>query len=261
MTDHIEGALSTMHPTVAKLVEEVRDLPMSMSETLPASADEVRSMGATFIDLQLDALEGAGGYAREMTEDRAVRQRELLTPYGLRTLARGCTACPLWEGTTLHDLYEAAYLPWEWQPRLKSIASDLGLDCFSSPFDPARRDAASSDRTGSALPTRLGHRRPIRFRLACRSKLACQFPVHQLPRPLPHLLHNPASDRRTTQGIFHIAGFGLPVPDDAGRPRRVPRPRAPRPAARRGREALLRAPDGLVPDGRRPADLGGQPVG
>lgn len=46
-----------------------------------ASADEVRSMGATFIDLQLDALEGSGGYAREMTEERATRQRELLTPY------------------------------------------------------------------------------------------------------------------------------------------------------------------------------------
>ncbi|MEO5959248.1 MAG: hypothetical protein ABIZ49_04755 [Opitutaceae bacterium] len=28
------------------------------------------------------------------------------------------------------------------------------------------------------------------------------------------VLHNPRSDRRTTQGIFHIAEFGLPVPDD-----------------------------------------------
>jgi NAD(P) transhydrogenase subunit alpha len=46
-----------------------------------ASADEVRSLGATFVDLGLDALEGAGGYAREMTEERAQRQRELLTPY------------------------------------------------------------------------------------------------------------------------------------------------------------------------------------
>jgi len=47
----------------------------------PASADEVKSMGATFITLDLEALEGTGGYAREMTEDRAQRQRELLTPY------------------------------------------------------------------------------------------------------------------------------------------------------------------------------------
>src|SRR5215212_114669 len=28
------------------------------------------------------------------------------------------------------------------------------------------------------------------------------------------VLHNPRSDRRTTQGIFHIADFGVPVPDD-----------------------------------------------
>ncbi|MFL6069994.1 MAG: NAD(P) transhydrogenase subunit alpha [Actinomycetes bacterium] len=46
-----------------------------------AAADEIRSMGAKFIDLDLDSLEGAGGYAREMTEDRAQRQRDLLAPY------------------------------------------------------------------------------------------------------------------------------------------------------------------------------------
>ncbi|HEU4568032.1 MAG TPA: NAD(P) transhydrogenase subunit alpha [Marmoricola sp.] len=46
-----------------------------------AAAEEIRSMGAHSIDLELETLEGAGGYAREMTEDRAARQRELLTPY------------------------------------------------------------------------------------------------------------------------------------------------------------------------------------
>ncbi len=46
-----------------------------------ASAEEIRSLGAQAIDLELETLEGAGGYAREMTEDRAARQMELLTPY------------------------------------------------------------------------------------------------------------------------------------------------------------------------------------
>lgn len=46
-----------------------------------AAAEEIRSMGAQAIELELETLEGAGGYAREMTEDRAARQRELLTPY------------------------------------------------------------------------------------------------------------------------------------------------------------------------------------
>lgn len=46
-----------------------------------AAADEIRSMGAKFIELDLESLEGAGGYAREMTEERSQRQRELLTPF------------------------------------------------------------------------------------------------------------------------------------------------------------------------------------
>ncbi|WP_244834824.1 pseudaminic acid synthase [Clostridium sp. BJN0001] len=41
----------------------------------------------------------------------------------------------IWDGTTLHKLYEKAYTPWEWQPKLKKIAEDLGLIFFSSPFD------------------------------------------------------------------------------------------------------------------------------
>jgi N-acetylneuraminate synthase len=41
----------------------------------------------------------------------------------------------LWDGRTLHDLYAEAYMPWEWQPRLKRVAEELGMDCFSSAFD------------------------------------------------------------------------------------------------------------------------------
>ena len=41
----------------------------------------------------------------------------------------------LWDGTTLHKLYEKAYTPWDWQPKLQKIAGELGLEFFSSPFD------------------------------------------------------------------------------------------------------------------------------
>lgn len=41
----------------------------------------------------------------------------------------------LWDGKTLYQLYQEAYTPWEWQPKLKKIAEDLGLIYFSSPFD------------------------------------------------------------------------------------------------------------------------------
>ncbi len=41
----------------------------------------------------------------------------------------------LWDGSTFHELYRKAYLPWEWQPELKKIAEKAGLIAFSSPFD------------------------------------------------------------------------------------------------------------------------------
>jgi pseudaminic acid synthase len=41
----------------------------------------------------------------------------------------------LWDGRTLYNLYKEAYTPWEWQPKLKKIAEEEGLICFSSPFD------------------------------------------------------------------------------------------------------------------------------
>ncbi len=41
----------------------------------------------------------------------------------------------IWEGRNLYELYGEAFTPWEWQPRLRQVASDLGLDLFSSPFD------------------------------------------------------------------------------------------------------------------------------
>lgn len=41
----------------------------------------------------------------------------------------------LWKGYRAIELYREAAMPYEWQPRLKRIANDLGLICFSTPFD------------------------------------------------------------------------------------------------------------------------------
>jgi NAD(P) transhydrogenase subunit alpha len=54
---------------------------VSAYDVRAAAAEEVRSVGGEFIDLGLDTLEGAAGYAREMTQERADRQRELLAPH------------------------------------------------------------------------------------------------------------------------------------------------------------------------------------
>ena len=41
----------------------------------------------------------------------------------------------IWEGKNLYELYAEAYTPWDWHPKLKRVANELGLDCFSTPFD------------------------------------------------------------------------------------------------------------------------------
>lgn len=41
----------------------------------------------------------------------------------------------LWAGKNLHDLYKQAYTPWEWHAPIMERARELGLICFSSPFD------------------------------------------------------------------------------------------------------------------------------
>jgi NAD(P) transhydrogenase subunit alpha len=44
-----------------------------------AAAEEVRSLGASFLELELESQEGAGGYAKEQTGDFAAKQQQLLT--------------------------------------------------------------------------------------------------------------------------------------------------------------------------------------
>jgi len=65
-----------------------------------------------------------------------------LQTYTADTITIACDRDPfrvgggtLWDGRLLHDLYAEAYTPWEWQPKLKQVANDLGLDLFSTPFD------------------------------------------------------------------------------------------------------------------------------
>jgi pseudaminic acid synthase len=46
----------------------------------------------------------------------------------------------LWDGRTLHELYQESFTPWEWQPKLQIVARELGLEFFASAFDPTAVD-------------------------------------------------------------------------------------------------------------------------
>ena len=50
----------------------------------------------------------------------------------------------IWDGEYLYKLYERAFTPWDWQPKLKKIAEDMGLIFFSTPFDESSADFLDS---------------------------------------------------------------------------------------------------------------------
>ena len=46
----------------------------------------------------------------------------------------------MWDGITLHQLYQQAYTPWEWHNAIFNEAKKVGIDCFSTPFDKSAVD-------------------------------------------------------------------------------------------------------------------------
>lgn len=41
----------------------------------------------------------------------------------------------IWQGQSLYELYEKAHTPWEWHKEIFRYAKELGILCFSTPFD------------------------------------------------------------------------------------------------------------------------------
>ena len=77
----------------------------------------------------------------------------------------------LWSGRNLHDLYKQAYTPWEWHGPIMERARQLGLICFSSPFDESAVDFLEDLRgaagCGGGGSQRVGPKRqqiPVRYR-------------------------------------------------------------------------------------------------
>lgn len=65
-----------------------------------------------------------------------------LQTYTADTMTIDCAAEPfrigpgtIWEGRLLHELYREAHTPWEWHEPLMTLAGNLGVTMFSTPFD------------------------------------------------------------------------------------------------------------------------------
>lgn len=46
----------------------------------------------------------------------------------------------IWDGMTLYQLYQQAYTPWEWHQAIFDEAKNVGIECFSTPFDKSAVD-------------------------------------------------------------------------------------------------------------------------
>jgi pseudaminic acid synthase len=46
----------------------------------------------------------------------------------------------LWDGKSLYELYQKAYIPWEWHKELFDYVKEIGIDMFSTPFDKSAVD-------------------------------------------------------------------------------------------------------------------------
>lgn len=55
-------------------------------------------------------------------------------------LVKGERTPASWKKQSLYELYQKGYMPWQWQPKLKKIAENLGLTLFSTPFDESAVD-------------------------------------------------------------------------------------------------------------------------
>lgn len=49
-----------------------------------------------------------------------------------------------WRGNSLYQLYQQAYTPWEWHKPIFDRCQELGLSCFSTPFDETAVDFLES---------------------------------------------------------------------------------------------------------------------
>lgn len=122
---------------------------------MPNKESKIKSKnGRTYIVAELSANHGGSiETAKETIKviHEAGADAVKLQTYTPDTITLDCdneyfqiTQGTIWDGTTLHKLYQTAYTPWEWHEELYAYARDLGLDIFSSPFDPTAVDLLES---------------------------------------------------------------------------------------------------------------------
>jgi len=115
------------------------------SKTLRIGSREISTGGQPYVIAELSGNHGKS-FERMVEMIRAAKEAGAdavkLQTYTPDTLTIDCAnesfqigKGTIWEGKSLYQLYCEAYTPWDWQPKLKALAGELGLHCFSTPFD------------------------------------------------------------------------------------------------------------------------------
>ena len=146
---------------------------VSANDVRAASADEVRSVGGTFIDLDLGTAEAGGGYAKELAEDRARRQQELLAPHiAASDIVITTAAVP---GRAAPRLVTAAMVA---AMKPGSVLVDLAAESGGNIEGSVPGERRPVEVTGGVGDAHRGPRHPVRPRARCIE--AVRHELHQL---------------------------------------------------------------------------------
>ena len=83
----------------------------------------------TAVDIVYAAKDAGADAIKLQTFTADIHTLDLREPW---FLVKGGT---IWDGKNLHDIYKECEMPWDWQPKLKDLADDIGIDFFSAAVD------------------------------------------------------------------------------------------------------------------------------
>jgi hypothetical protein len=137
---------------------------------------------------------------------------ELLPYINVELALLGCQPVPVAQGTPLHELISSLIAQFREKERLLAnylCPADQRIQTFL--YDYLQEVPVTKLPLRTLVLDRPGMARLLSLPFGRDEHVSSNLSSYRVKQGV---LHNPRSDRRTTQGIFHIAEGGLPIPED-----------------------------------------------